>query len=117
MDTVYEDPLVKGQEYADILKHDHNCDLVICLSHLGYRYRNDIVSDKVLAASTKNIDIILGGHTHTFMKQPDLVENLSGEQVIISQAGWGGILLGHINIHFEKNRKRKCITCNNKLIK
>lgn len=116
--TVYEDPIVKAQQYADILKKDFKCDLVVCLSHLGYKYRsNNLVSDLVIASSTKNIDLILGGHTHTFMKQPKLVTNLKGDQVIISQAGWGGILMGHIKIHFEKNKKRKCVTCNNQVIK
>lgn len=56
---------------AALLKNEYHCDLVICLSHLGYRYKDNIVSDQVLAASTRNIDLIIGGHTHSFMDVPE----------------------------------------------
>ena len=101
-DTRYLDPVEEGNRVATLLKEVEKCDLVICLSHLGYKYSGDKVSDTVLAAESRNIDIILGGHTHTFMKQPDYVSNLEGKQVLINQVGWAGILLGRIDLHFEK---------------
>ena len=115
--TRYMDPIVEVQKQVDILKGDHNCDYVICLSHLGYKYRGGIVSDVKLAENTTDLDLILGGHTHTFMRAPDRRQNKLGQEVLINQCGWGGMILGKIDLHFEKNRKGKCITCKNRLIK
>lgn len=109
--TKYLDPIKKATEQADILKHDEKCDLVICLSHLGYKYDNNKVSDIHLAKESRNIDLILGGHTHTFMDAPDIYRNISGHSVIIHQVGWAGIRLGKIDVTFERNKRNKCITC------
>jgi 5'-nucleotidase len=57
--------------------------------------------------------MIIGGHTHTFMEEPLVVRNRLDEPVVINQAGWGGILLGRMDILFERNRKNKCIGCQN----
>lgn len=115
---IYEDPIAKAQYEADVLKEDLKCDYVVCLSHLGYKYKvNDRVSDVILAKETNNIDLILGGHTHTFLRAPEILENKDGKEVLINQVGFGGILLGRIQILFEKNHKKKCITCKNKLVK
>ncbi len=111
--TQYHEPVGKGQAMATRLKHDEKCDYVICLSHLGFRYRNDKISDVVLAAVTRDIDLILGGHTHTFMNHPEIVANLDGEPVYINQVGWAGLRLGRIDIHLERNKKNKCLTCEN----
>lgn len=111
--TRYSDPLVKGQNFANILKHDHKCDLVICLSHLGYKYDSAKIDDIKLASGTDNIDIILGGHTHTFLSKPDVVKNKSGQKVVINQVGFAGIVLGRLDVFLEKNRKEVCISCNN----
>lgn len=116
--TVYLDPIEKANYYASILKNDKKCDYVICLSHLGYKYRNDKTKlcDITLASSSKDIDLIIGGHTHSFMKKPDLVKNTNDEAVMIHQVGWAGIVLGRIDVVFEKNKKTKCATCKNQLI-
>ena len=68
--TQYLDPIVKAAEMTHTLKHDNKCDIVVCLSHLGYKYENDKVSDLVLAKKSSNIDVIIGGHTHTFLDKP-----------------------------------------------
>jgi len=109
--TRYLDPIANAIAQADILKHDEKCDLVICLSHLGYKYDSDKVSDITLARNSRSIDVILGGHTHTFMDQPDIQRNREGKNVIIHQAGWGGIRLGKIEISFERNKPNKCVSC------
>lgn len=111
--TRYLDPIEYANKYAAILKNDEKCDYVICLSHLGYKYKHDKVSDVVLAASSRNIDLILGGHTHTFLDQPDVLSNLDGKEVLINQVGWAGIVLGRIDVFFERNFKNKCSTCKN----
>jgi len=115
--TRYNDPIKAAQKVATFLKEEEKCDLVICLSHLGYRYIPQEVSDTVLAKSTSNIDLILGGHTHDFLNTPDIHSNLNGEPVLINQVGWGGILLGRIDLLFEKNKQNKCLNCKNLLIK
>jgi 5'-nucleotidase len=111
--TVYQDPVEKGQAMATRLKKDEKCDFVICLSHLGFRYRSNTISDVTLAAATKNIDLILGGHTHTFLNHPEVVANLAGDPVYVNQVGWAGLRLGRIDIHLERNKKDTCLTCEN----
>lgn len=115
-ETQYLDPIRSAQEQAHILKHDKGCDMVICLSHLGYKYNNNKVSDMWLAMDSEDIDIIIGGHTHTFFRRPEMTRNIKGERVIVNQVGWAGIMLGRLDIVFEKNNKGKCVTCSNTLI-
>jgi 5'-nucleotidase len=112
----YEDPIRKAQEYAHKLKRDADCDFVICLSHLGYRYQENRVSDWVLAHATEDIDLIVGGHTHTFMREPDILNNKKGKPVAVNQVGWAGIMLGRLDVHFEKNSKKTCVSCSNRYI-
>ncbi len=109
--TRYLDPIKHATEQAHILKHDEKCDLVICLSHLGHKYANQKVSDQHLAQQSEDIDIILGGHTHTFMDAPEIKRNLSGQPVVIHQVGWAGMRLGKIDVTFERNQKNKCVSC------
>ena len=94
----YNDPVENANKTAKILKEENKCDLVICLSHLGYEYKTDQVSDLTLAAQTSDIDIILGGHTHTFLKEATFVDNKSSKKVMVSQAGWAGLILGRIDV-------------------
>jgi len=107
-ETKYNDPIESANKTAAILRHDERCDLVVCLSHLGYKYPSKKVSDVALATESKNIDIILGGHTHTFLSQPETLMNKENQQVIINQVGWAGIMLGKIDLFFDY-RKRKQI--------
>lgn len=114
--TIYLDPIKQANKTAAHLKKEENCDLVICLSHLGYKYKGGKISDVSLAKQTRNIDIILGGHTHTFLQKPDLISDLDDQQVVINQAGWAGIMLGRLDLVFEKNKPGACTTCKNLLI-
>ena len=116
-ETQYADPIKQANKYAQILKQDMGCHYVICLSHLGYKYKENKVSDHDLAAQTSNIDLILGGHTHTFLKKPTIIGNANGKQVHVNQVGWAGIVLGQMQVSFEKNFKNKCVSCNPKVIK
>jgi 5'-nucleotidase len=115
--TGYLDPVTHARRVVGMLKGDHSCDLVICLSHLGYRYRSPKISDVVLARETSGIDLILGGHTHTFLDEPEIILNAAGKPVIINQVGWAGVRLGRIDITFEHNRKNKCVTCHNQWLR
>jgi len=81
--------------------------MVICLSHLGYRYKDNTVSDEVLAKETENIDLIIGGHTHTFLDNPETYKNKKGDDVIVNQVGWAGIVLGRLDFEFSKFSGKK----------
>lgn len=111
--TLYLDPIEHANKYAAKLKYEEKCDYIICLSHLGFAYKNSKVSDLVLAKQSRNIDLIIGGHTHTFLKRAEMELNMDGSPVLINQVGWGGIMLGKLDIYFERNRKTRCDTCQN----
>ena len=117
-ETKYLNPVEIAQHYADFLRKEKGCDLVICLSHIGFDYRDDAdkISDKKLAAQTDNIDLILGGHTHTFLPEPQSFTNKSGKNVLVNQVGWAGLLLGRIYFYFDKNKSLQNISWNNQVI-
>ena len=115
--TKYRDPIKTANHYAQILKKK-NCDLIICLSHLGFKYKNtEKVSDFMLAKKSKDIDIIIGGHTHTFLKKAITINNNNNEKVIINQVGWGGINIGMIDINFSQNNTKKLVLNNSIFVK
>ena len=105
--TKYLDPIQKANETAAQLKKEEACDMVICLSHLGYKYSGNKVSDSVLAKETENIDLIIGGHTHTFMDAPELYTNKTGSDVLINQVGWAGIQMGRLDFDFAGFQPKK----------
>lgn len=109
-DTVFLDPIKTANETASLLKNDLKCDLVICLSHLGYKYNSDRDSDQKLAKNSRNIDLIIGGHTHTFLNTPEDVQNLDGKITTINQVGFAGINLGRIDYYFERYKGKRVKT-------
>jgi 5'-nucleotidase len=111
--TQYLDPSIEANATARHLRQRKKCDLVVCLSHLGYRYRGDKISDVALARNSRHIDLILGGHTHTFLDEPVVVPDLDGEEVIINQVGFGGLLLGRLDVSFPRRGGQRCVACNN----
>ncbi|MFL9836840.1 metallophosphatase [Flavobacterium sp. ST-75] len=106
-ETVYNDPIEVAKDITKTLKQDEKCDLVICLSHIGFAYRNnpEKVCDITLAQKTRHIDLIIGGHTHTFLNKPYIEKNLDGEEVVINQVGCYGLNLGQIDFYFENGSK------------
>ena len=105
--TKYQDPIKKANEYSEILRKKHHCDLVICLSHLGFSYSEKKVSDSVLATQTSGIDLILGGHTHTFLEKAQEFTNIAGNKVLVNQVVWAGLNLGKVDFYFAKQRKKR----------
>ena len=104
-ETRYLDPIEIAQEMTQRLKTQEKCNLIICLSHLGYRYNSNKISDVVLAEKTRDIDLIIGGHTHTFLDKPTLVNNLDNQTVLVNQVGAYGINLGRIDFFFDTGKK------------
>lgn len=105
-ETVYNDPIDIANDRAASLKKK-GCDLIICLSHLGYSYESDKISDLKLAAATKDIHLIIGGHTHTFLEEPTVVENASGGTTLVNQVGWAGVQLGRLDFEIEGSKFSK----------
>lgn len=117
-ETEYQNPVEVAQHYSEFLRNDKKCDLVICLSHIGYEYKDnpDKICDKILAAKTDGIDLILGGHTHTFLPEPQSFINRKGKNILVNQVGWAGLLLGKLDFYFDKNKNVKNISWNNQVI-
>ena len=114
--TIYNDPLKTALEMESLLKNEHKCDLVVCLSHLGLSYRENKISDMVLATETSMTDLIIGGHTHTFLEEPIIEKNKAGNRIIVNHASWGGQILGKIDFVFERSRNRKEVVVANNII-
>lgn len=99
---VYRHPAEVANEYARMLKIEQRCDLVICLTHLGYE--GEDYNDSELAASTRNVDVIVGGHSHTLLKNKKQVYNLDGEPVIIVTDWKWGLNVGNLKVNFTPQR-------------
>ena len=105
-ETKYYDPIEISNDIVKILKNDKKCDLIICVSHLGHEYDSNKISDTKLARLTSDIDLIIGGHTHTFLKEPIIVKNKKNNNVIINQVGNGGVYLGRIDFNFTNSSRK-----------
>jgi 5'-nucleotidase len=107
-ETGYLNPVEITQDITNQLKNVEKCDLIICLSHLGYNYRRNPnkISDLNLAKITKNIDLIIGGHTHTFLPKPTIVKNIDGKNTLVNQVGAYGINLGRIDFYFDEQNNK-----------
>ncbi|SDL45106.1 bifunctional metallophosphatase/5'-nucleotidase [Kriegella aquimaris] len=101
-ETEYLDPYEIAQDTERLLKEEEKCNLVICLSHIGYDYPSkERPNDLILAAKTQYTDLIIGGHTHTFLDKPTLVENSKGREIIVNQVGCFGLYLGRIDFYLD----------------
>ena len=98
---VYNDPIVAAQEVTDLLRTKEGCDVVICLSHLGFRLKNEVCDEK-LAAATRGIDVILGGHSHTFMEKPAFCLNAEEKSIPVLHTGRSGIFVGELDLTLTK---------------
>ena len=93
------DPVKTANKLAGQLRSQQNCDMVICLSHLGYQ------QDQKLAESTRHIDLIIGGHSHSYMKEPEIRKNLDNKDVMIYQTNGRGRYVGKIDVELEKTER------------
>ena len=101
----WNDPIASANQMADYLRNEENCDLIVCLSHLGLYFSEEKVGDISLAKQSRNIDIILGGHTHTFLRFPEKIKNIDEKEVIISQMGGNGIYVGRMDVNMKEVEK------------
>lgn len=99
--VTYLDPIEVGNRVAAELKHDKKCDVVICVSHLGW-LRPDEMGDQKLLASSKDIDLVLGGHSHSYFKELRYVNNADGKAVPVDQNGKNAMYVGKLTLSFDK---------------
>lgn len=99
--VTYLDPIEVGNRVAAELKHDKKCDVVICVSHLGW-LRPDEMGDQKLLASSKDIDLVLGGHSHSYFKALRYVNNAEGKAVPVDQNGKNAMYVGKLTLSFDK---------------
>lgn len=105
-DTRYADPVQKAAETAHLLKKELKCSMVVCLSHLGYKTDEGNIGDYDLARQSKNIDMILGGHSHTLLTKPVTVMNSDSRPVIITQNAYAGVQMSRIDCYFSKSGEK-----------
>jgi len=112
----YQDPVAIAKEMVEELNRQ-KCDLIVCLSHIGYAYESARISDLKLAAQVEGIDLIIGGHTHTFLDHPTEVVGPSGHTTLINQVGWSGIRLGRVDYEFHPSGRSMVTGANSVAVK
>lgn len=101
--VVYKEPIGVAREMVKTLREDEHCDVVICLSHLGMLgEKSEIPGDERLVAGTSGIDLVLGGHSHTFMEHPALLKNAEGRDVPVMHSGRNGVFVGELKLELEQ---------------
>ncbi len=108
--VVYGDPLPAAARMAQHLRADEKCDLVVCLSHLGNEGYQGQPGDQQIAAAVEGIDLIVGGHSHTFMEAPTRKRH-GDRETLVFQVGWGGIQLGRVDFHLRAGKVRAARAC------
>jgi 5'-nucleotidase len=97
----YEDPEDAAERTVKTLIDKEKCDVVVCLSHLGWEDSDD-EGDKEFMSKTKGIDLVLGGHSHSYFDSLKYVKNADGKQVPNDQNGKHGAFVGKIMLNFSK---------------
>ncbi len=100
-DIRFGNPVAWAEVLVENLRESHQCNYIICLSHLGYHYDDERMDDRKLASRVDGIDLIIGGHTHTFMDKPEEVRTANGGITLVTQAGHSGIKLGRIDLNLN----------------
>lgn len=97
----FEDPVSEAQRIADLLRTQEKCDVVICLSHLGWR--GEPYSDIELIENTRGIDVVLGGHSHSYFEEPKYYKNLDGVEIPLQQMGKHAAFVGEMVLTLQKD--------------
>ena len=102
----YQDPVEASRAVVKVLRETERCDLVVCMSHLGYYKvpKDDEIGDTQVAAQVDGIDFIASGHTHTFMQEPVVQKQPSGNETVIFQVGKSGINLGRVDFTMRSGK-------------
>ena len=96
----YLDPAETAQKYINLLRKQEKCDIVICISHLGWKESD--YTDEMLLKGIEGCDLVLGGHTHTYMKQLEYAPDKTGKLIPVDQNGKHGAFIGKLLLNLEK---------------
>ena len=96
----YLDPAETAQKYVNLLRKQEKCDVVICISHLGWKESE--YTDEMLLKGIESCDLVLGGHTHTYMKQLEYAPDKTGKLIPVDQNGKHGAFIGKLLLNLEK---------------
>ena len=99
-DVKFIDPSTVANEMVTILKKEKKCDVVICISHLGWT--KNVYSDQNVFSKTRGVDLVLGGHSHTYFETLHYIKDLDGKEIPVDQNGKNGIFIGKLTLNFEK---------------
>ena len=94
------DPIETAQKYIDILRKQEKCDVVICLSHLGWKESE--YPDEEFIKGVEGCDLVLGGHTHTYMRELEYAPDKTGKLIPDDQNGKHGAFVGKLLLNLEK---------------
>lgn len=94
------DDIEVANKWADYLKNEEHCDMVIALTHIGFDSVG--MNDPALVAGTRNIDLVVGGHSHTFLTDAEYRDNLDSRPVPIVQDGCWGLFVGQVDVYRNK---------------
>ncbi|MCD7714221.1 MAG: metallophosphoesterase [Prevotella sp.] len=100
--VTFLDPIAKANEMAAILREKEKCDVVICISHLGWNTDPAYIGDNQVIAASHGIDIFLGGHSHTYLEKLEYINDADGRPVAVDQNGKHAIFVGKLIVDFEK---------------
>ena len=95
----YLDPAATALRVATMLKEQKKCDIVICISHLGWDLGGD--DDNRMISHSRNIDLVLGGHSHTYFTELMYEKNLDGKPIPDDQNGKNAIYVGKLVLEFK----------------
>jgi 5'-nucleotidase len=109
----FKNPIVEANKLAEILKNDYNCNLVVCISTLGYNTKN-AKNDIALANSSTHIDVIIGADN--LMITPAIVKNTNKEEVVLNYSAPKGLVLGKLQIEFDDEGKKKMVHFDNLMV-
>ena len=96
----YLDPAETAQKYIDILRKQEKVDIVICLSHLGWEISE--YPDEKFIRQIEGCDLVLGGHTHTYMSTLEYTPDKTGKMIPVDQNGKGGVFVGKLVLSLQK---------------
>lgn len=96
----YLDPVSSAEKIASLLKNKLKCDVVICISHLGWGLKG--MDDQRMIAGSRNIDLVLGGHSHTYFETLKYAKNLDGKEIPVDQNGKNAVFVGRLILNFDK---------------
>lgn len=100
----YENPIEAANRVAALLKDSEGCDVVVCLSHLGWNMKKPDIDDATMIGASRNIDVVLGGHSHSYFDNVAKVKNADGKDVVVDQNGKHAIYVGKMELTIQNKR-------------